>query len=192
MFCVPLGRVLVARVAMPELLMLTVPSAAVPSMKVTVPPEGTPTAEFTKAERATCWPKADGLGVPETEVVVVVSATSRAGAKLLEIEPVAPESIPLTIAAVVGTTRDSSDSKVRQLPCGRGPPCPPRLGRVCECFRSWRFQGERKLMDQTFRSNFLGAETRLGLKENRRAKDPWLIVPLSKASSIDDCAVKGN
>jgi hypothetical protein len=72
MFCVPLGRELLAIVAVPELSMLTVPSPEVPSMKVTVPPEGTPAVDVTNAEKVTCWPDADGLGVPVTVVVVAV------------------------------------------------------------------------------------------------------------------------
>ncbi len=65
-------------------------SPVVPSMKVTVPPEGTPAVDVTNAEKVTCWPNAEGLGVPVTVVVVAVVEAPMSGATLADIELAAP------------------------------------------------------------------------------------------------------
>jgi len=121
-------------VAVPELLMLTVPRLVVPSMKVTVPLVGTPAAEVTNAERVTCWPKAEGLGVPVTEVVLVTGAeTSNAVEKLLDIELTGPAFKSFRIAAVVGTARSSSVSRVRAGPGIVPKPCRALFGSRFDC-----------------------------------------------------------
>src|SRR4051794_22930069 len=75
MVCGPTLRVEMGSVALPVPSRVTVPRSALPSLKSTLP-VGVLAPEVTVAVKVTDWPNVDGLGVPDTTVVVVAGAAA--------------------------------------------------------------------------------------------------------------------
>src|ERR1051325_10985037 len=76
--CVPVQRAAVVSAAWPEPLTVPVPRVLVPSLKVTVLPDGMARSSVTVAVKVTGWPKTLGLGELESVVAVGVARTLRA------------------------------------------------------------------------------------------------------------------
>src|ERR1051326_8909507 len=81
--CVPVERAAVVRVAWPEPLTVPVPRVLVPSLKVTVLPDGMARSSVTVAVKVTVWPKTLGLGELESVVVVGVARTLKTALRAL-------------------------------------------------------------------------------------------------------------
>jgi hypothetical protein len=71
---VPAAKLLTLMLAWPDAFSVAVPKSVKPSLKSTVP-DGVPVADVTRAVNVTDCPTVEGLGVPETFVLVTAAVS---------------------------------------------------------------------------------------------------------------------